>query len=209
MRPADSPSRSTSRSSAASAGGRQSRPGTRARRCAGIAIAGAMVAPVLAACGQGGSGSVNGVPVVNWYIGAQAGGWIEDAIATCNTQNKGKFVIKEQELPSRATDQREQIVRRLAANDSSVDLIGMDVIWTAEFANAGWLYAVPRPMPSAKLSERRAQGPAGERAPIRASSTARRTPRTRSCSGTARASSQRPARLHLGPDGRHRPSPST
>jgi multiple sugar transport system substrate-binding protein len=117
-----------------------------------------MIAPVLAACGQGGSGSVNGVPVINWYIGAQAGGWIEDAIATCNTQNKGKFVIKEQELPSRATDQREQIVRRLAANDSSVDLIGMDVIWTAEFANAGWLYAFPDDA-KAKLSDGVLKGP--------------------------------------------------
>jgi multiple sugar transport system substrate-binding protein len=117
-----------------------------------------MAAPVLAACGQGGSGSVNGVPVINWYIGAQAGGWIEDAIATCNTQNKGKFVIKEQELPSRATDQREQIVRRLAANDSSVDLIGMDVIWTAEFANAGWLYAFPSADQS-KLSNGVLKGP--------------------------------------------------
>ncbi len=64
---------------------------------------------------------------MNWYIGAQAGGWIEHAVSTCNDQNKGKFVIKERELPSRATDQREQIVRRLAANDASVDLIGMDV----------------------------------------------------------------------------------
>jgi multiple sugar transport system substrate-binding protein len=30
-------------------------------------------------------------------------------------------------------------VRRLAAEDESVDLIGMDVIWTAEFAEAGWI----------------------------------------------------------------------
>ena len=107
---------------------------------------------------QGGSSSVNGVPTVNWYIGAQAGGWIEDAIATCNKQNNGKFVIKEQELPSRATDQREQIVRRLAANDSSIDLIGMDVIWTAEFANAGWLYAFPESA-KAKLSDGVLKGP--------------------------------------------------
>jgi multiple sugar transport system substrate-binding protein len=128
------------------------------RRYTGLALAGALVAPALAACGQGGSGSVNGVPTINWYIGAQAGGWIEDAIATCNTQNKGKFVIKEQELPSRATDQREQIVRRLAANDSSVDLIGMDVIWTAEFANAGWLYAFPDDA-KAKLSDGVLKGP--------------------------------------------------
>ena len=46
-------------------------------------------------------------------------------------------------MPARATDQREQLVRRLAANDSSIDIIGMDVIWTAEFANAGWITPFP------------------------------------------------------------------
>ncbi len=30
-------------------------------------------------------------------------------------------------------------MRRLAAKDSSIDLIGMDVIWTGEFAQAGWI----------------------------------------------------------------------
>jgi len=39
----------------------------------------------------------------------------------------------------RIDGQREQLVRRLGAEDSSVDLIGMDVIWTGEFANAGWV----------------------------------------------------------------------
>ena len=128
------------------------------RRYAGAAVAGVMLAPLVAACGTGGGSTVNGVPVVNWYIGAQAGGWIEDAISTCNKQNTGKFVIKEQELPSRATDQREQIVRRLAANDKSIDLIGMDVIWTAEFANAGWLYAYPESA-RAKLTQGVLKGP--------------------------------------------------
>jgi multiple sugar transport system substrate-binding protein len=139
VRPADSPSSSTCRSRPSSS---KRRKASR-RRLSGVAVAGTLLAPALVACGQGGSGSVHGVPVINWYIGTQAGGWIENAISTCNNQNKGKFVIKEQELPARATDQREQIVRRLAANDKSVDLIGMDVIWTAEFANAGWLYPFP------------------------------------------------------------------
>ncbi len=34
-------------------------------------------------------------------------------------------------------------MRRLGAEDSSVDLIGMDVIWTGEFANAGWIDPLP------------------------------------------------------------------
>ena len=30
-------------------------------------------------------------------------------------------------------------MRRLGAEDSSIDIVGMDVIWTGEFANAGWV----------------------------------------------------------------------
>jgi multiple sugar transport system substrate-binding protein len=42
-------------------------------------------------------------------------------------------------LPSDADQQREQLVRRLAARDAAIDIIGMDVIWTPEFARAGWI----------------------------------------------------------------------
>lgn len=110
------------------------------RTTLGAALAGVLVAPLLASCG---SSSSSGPPTLNWYIGAQAGGWIENAISVCNKQANGQYKIKFQELPARATDQREQLVRRLAANDSSLDIIGMDVIWTAEFANAGWISAFP------------------------------------------------------------------
>ena len=34
-------------------------------------------------------------------------------------------------------------MRRLAAQDSDIDLVGMDVIWTAEFAEAGWVKPLP------------------------------------------------------------------
>ena len=39
--------------------------------------------------------------------------------------------------------------RRLAARDRTVDLIGLDVIWTAEFAEAGWL----RPWTGARAAQ--------------------------------------------------------
>jgi multiple sugar transport system substrate-binding protein len=42
-------------------------------------------------------------------------------------------------LPSDADGQRDQLVRRLAAHDSGMDLLHMDVIWTGEFAEAGWI----------------------------------------------------------------------
>lgn len=108
------------------------------RRLLGAGMAATLVAPLLAACGSSG-----GIPTLNWYIGKQSGGWIENAINTCNQQAGGRYKIKFQELPARATDQREQLVRRLAANDSSIDIVGMDVIWTAEFANAKWIDPFP------------------------------------------------------------------
>ena len=109
------------------------------RRALRLALSAALIAPLLAAC----SGSSGGTPVLNWYIGKQSGGWIEHAIDECNKEAAGKYKIKFQELPARASDQREQLVRRLAANDSSIDIVGMDVIWTAEFANAKWVLPFP------------------------------------------------------------------
>jgi multiple sugar transport system substrate-binding protein len=42
-------------------------------------------------------------------------------------------------LPNIADQQRELLVRRLAAEDDSIDLASLDVIWTAEFAQAEWI----------------------------------------------------------------------
>ncbi len=42
-------------------------------------------------------------------------------------------------LPNIADQQRELLVRRLAAEDDSIDLASLDVIWTAEFAEAEWI----------------------------------------------------------------------
>ena len=42
-----------------------------------------------------------------------------------------------------ATDQRIQLARRLAAEDSATDLMNLDPVFVAEFANAGWLAEIP------------------------------------------------------------------
>ncbi|HEV2928177.1 MAG TPA: ABC transporter substrate-binding protein, partial [Propionibacteriaceae bacterium] len=51
----------------------------------------------------------------------------------------GEYNIQIQELPSAADGQREQLVRRSAAKDSSLDILGLDVTWEAEFSEAGWI----------------------------------------------------------------------
>ena len=68
-----------------------------------------------------------------------------------------------QRLPTNADQQRELVVRRLAAEDSDIDLIGMDVIWTAEFAEAGWIKQWDRRRTRARPSEGVLAGAARDR----------------------------------------------
>jgi multiple sugar transport system substrate-binding protein len=94
----------------------------------------------MAGCG----GSSSGGPVtLNWFVATQPGGTIQEVAKRCSDESNGAYSISVNLLPTTASDQREQLVRRLAAKDSTVDLIGMDVIWTAEFANAGWISQFP------------------------------------------------------------------
>jgi multiple sugar transport system substrate-binding protein len=101
------------------------------------ALGAVCVAALAAGCGSGGGGG--GTPTLNWYVFKEPGGAYDKAVADCNKQAAGRYKIKYQALPTDANQQRELLVRRLAAKDSSVDLVGMDVIWTAEFAQAGWI----------------------------------------------------------------------
>ena len=96
-----------------------------------------LVLAPLVACGGSPSTTATGVPIVNWYIGNES--WLKDVIPACNTRANGAYELRAQSLPTNPDQQREQLVRRLAARDSSIDLIGMDVVWTSEFGKAGWV----------------------------------------------------------------------
>jgi multiple sugar transport system substrate-binding protein len=96
-----------------------------------------LCASLLVGCGDSDSGG--GKPTLNWFVATQPGGTIQEVAKRCTDESNGRYEINVELLPTDASQQREQLVRRLGAEDSSVDLIGMDVIWTAEFANAGWL----------------------------------------------------------------------
>jgi multiple sugar transport system substrate-binding protein len=102
---------------------------------------------VAAACGSG--GGEGGVPTLHWYSYDEPGGSYVDAAKACTAAAHGRYRIELVTLPNDADQQREQLVRRLAAKDSDIDLISMDVIWTAEFAEAGWI----RPFPPAEAKQ--------------------------------------------------------
>ncbi|MEZ5179763.1 MAG: ABC transporter substrate-binding protein [Acidimicrobiales bacterium] len=83
------------------------------------------------------------VPVLRWYVYQEPSGAFDDAAAACTKAADGRYRIETVALPNNADEQREQLVRRLAAKDGDIDIIGMDVIWTAEFAEAGWIDPFP------------------------------------------------------------------
>lgn len=98
------------------------------------------VTAALAACGGNGEG---GARELTWFIQDQPGGALEEIAANCEEQSGGRYTISFELLPTDASQAREQLVRRLGAEDETLDLIGMDIIWTGEFSNAGWILPVP------------------------------------------------------------------
>lgn len=103
-------------------------------RLAAAGAALAMVAP-LAACGSGGDGG--GPPTINLYYGPEEN--LQKVVDDCNSKAAGRYRIAYQVLPRQADDQRTQMVRRLAAGDAGMDILGLDVTWTQEFASAKWV----------------------------------------------------------------------
>ena len=100
----------------------------------------ALAAVLLAACGgTSGASSGGGTPTLNWYIFHEPSGSFQAAAADCSAASGGEYNIQIRELPAAADGQREQLVRRSAAKDSSLDILGLDVVWEAEFAGAGWI----------------------------------------------------------------------
>lgn len=79
------------------------------------------------------------IPVLNWYVFDEPSGAFTIAARQCSEASQQAYKIELIPLPADADQQREQLVRRLAAADTAIDIIGMDVIWTAEFAQAGWI----------------------------------------------------------------------
>ncbi len=86
------------------------------------------------ACG----GPVAGPVVVTWYVNPDNGGQRRLA-EQCTAAAGGAFRLEVQVLPASADAQREQLVRRLASRDRSIDLMSLDAPFVAEFANAGFL----------------------------------------------------------------------
>jgi multiple sugar transport system substrate-binding protein len=64
-------------------------------------------------------------------------GAFHKTIDAFNKQSKVKATLME--LPESADEQRNQLIQRLQAKSPDCDVMGIDVIWTAEFASQGWI----------------------------------------------------------------------
>jgi multiple sugar transport system substrate-binding protein len=102
------------------------------RRLAAVAVSMGLLAP-LAACGSGDGG----VPEINVYYAPEQN--FQQVVDQCTAAAQGRYRIVYQGLPRGADDQRVQMVRRLAAGDPGMDVLGLDVTWTPEFASAEWI----------------------------------------------------------------------
>jgi len=103
----------------------------RARRATAAGLA--TLSVVVSAC--------SGVPdsrTVTLYTPASETATFTAVAKRCNEELGGRFRIQQLSLPKGADDQRLQLARRITGNDHSLDIMAMDVVWTAEFAEAGW-----------------------------------------------------------------------
>lgn len=108
--------------------------------------AGAALAALSA--GLVGCGETSDKPVLTWYINPDPtppddfeGAFGQAGIAErCSTD---EYDIETELLPTSATEQRIQLLRRLAAEDPSIDLMSLDPVFTAEFAAAEFLLDIP------------------------------------------------------------------
>ena len=96
-----------------------------------------MACTTLAACTS--SSAATGPVTLNFYSFNDQSGAVQSAVTNCSKQSNGKYTITYNKLPAAADDQRLQLARRLAAADASMDILGLDVTWEAEFSQAGWI----------------------------------------------------------------------
>ena len=78
---------------------------------------------------------------VTWCIGKDTTGAFGTVIDNFNKANPDA-TVKLLELPEDAGEQRRLQVQRLEAKSTECDVLGTDVIWTAEYAAQGWLLDV-------------------------------------------------------------------
>src|SRR5574341_1191812 len=114
----------------------------RLRNLTGLLAVGAML--LVAGCGGGDSGGGpqgggnEGTGSITFAIGKDTSNFIPGKVKEWNAQYADQQV-QLIELPESADQQRQQFVTTLQAKSDRYDVLGLDVVWTAEFAKSGWV----------------------------------------------------------------------
>lgn len=115
-----------------------------------------------------GCGFSNPRVVISFYTPASERATFTAVAQRCTEQAGGRFVVAQRSLPRSPDEQRLRLARRLTGNDRTLDVMAMDVVWTAEFAEAGWTLPLsddpagwPRPTPPLTPCRVRWQRPPG------------------------------------------------
>lgn len=111
------------------------KPHRRALRAVAVAAVGAFV---MAGCASDDGGPAQ----LTWYINPDDGGQAELA-QQCSEASNGAYNISTSLLPRDAASQREQLARRLAAGDSTMDIMSLDPPFIPELAEPGFLATPP------------------------------------------------------------------
>jgi multiple sugar transport system substrate-binding protein len=107
-----------------------------------VAIACLLAMASLIAAGCGGSAddaNANGVPTIGFMTWRDQTGFDQKQFRRCEKSDGNAYRIEAVPMGPTTDAAREQLTRRLAAGDTTIDLINLDVIWTAEFADANWI----------------------------------------------------------------------
>ena len=117
------------------------------KRVLACAMAAAMTAS-LAGCAGSGSGSDSGTDsgegsgdkiTLNFSFDQGVGEATQQIVDQFN-ESQDKIHVETVLLPQDTNQVHDDFVNKLASGDTSVDVMGLDVVYVAEFASAGWLY---------------------------------------------------------------------
>jgi multiple sugar transport system substrate-binding protein len=94
---------------------------------------------VLGAAGCGGGGEEGGPVGITFTFGPEASGSLQGLIDKFNKEHKGEIKVTWRTAAAASDDYFDQIKTQLQAGEATVDVIGGDVIWPAQFAAQGYV----------------------------------------------------------------------
>lgn len=105
------------------------------------AVSAMSLTALVAGCGS--EAQQEATPVLRIMGPADGSDQYAKAAQVCSDASGGKYRLEYDISAKQTDDQRLQLARRIVGGDSSFDIMGLDVTWTPEFAEAGWALPLP------------------------------------------------------------------